>query len=394
MTGDPSMPLPTMSLSTQPGRPGSYPRRALVCVVGLSPQVVTETLYALAHDDADHFVPCELHVITTVAGARRVRAELLDSGVLDRLLQQLGAAAAGGAPQLAVQVHVVRRQGVEVEDIDSVGDDTALGDTVLGVMRPLAADPGCAIHASLAGGRKSMGFYIGYVLSLIGRAQDRLSHVLVNAPFEGRGDFFYPPAPAQALPLPGGGQVSTAQARLVLAPVAFVRMSDGLPEQLRREDIGFEDLVRRAQLAMAPFRVELAPASREIRIAGMAPTVLEPALFAWYLYFALRRQRALKENDALIAPGMLRVHRYPSRNIGLDAALMHQVCQRIGVETQPTQLTPEELRTRVSPINKALQRGLGAELARHLVIAGPADRATRDGQYGLLGLQPAQILVL
>lgn len=388
------MSLPAPPLSGQPCRPGSYPRRALVSVVGLSPQVVTETLYALAHDDADRFVPDEMHVITTAAGARRVRAELLDSGVLDRLLQQLGTAAEGGAPRRAVQVHVVRRQGVEVEDIDSVGDDTALGDTVLSVMRPLAADPSCAIHASLAGGRKSMGFYIGYVLSLIGRAQDRLSHVLVNAPFEGRGDFFYPPTPAQALPLPDGGQVSTTQARLVLAPVAFVRMSDGLPEQLRREEIGFEDLVRRAQLAMAPFRAELAPASREVRIAGMAPTVLEPALFAWYLYFAVRRQRSVKENEALIAPGMLRVHRYPSRNIGLDAALMHQVCQRVGVETQPTQLTPEELRTRVSPINKALQRGFGAELARHLVIAGPADRGTRDGQYGLLGLQPAQIQVL
>ncbi|MFN3861911.1 MAG: CRISPR-associated ring nuclease Csm6 [Roseateles sp.] len=382
------MALPAFPLSAQPGRPGSYPRRALVCVVGLSPQVVTETLYALAHDDEDRFVAGELHIITTAAGAQRVRAELLDSGVLEQLQLQIGAS------RLSTQVHVVRRDGVEVDDIDSLGDDTALGDTVLSVMRPLAADPACAIHASLAGGRKSMGFYIGYVLSLIGRAQDRLSHVLVNAPFEGRSDFFYPPVPAQELQLPGGGQVSTAQAQLVLAPVAFVRMSDGLPDQLRREDIGFTDLVQRAQLAMAPFRVELAPATREVRIAGMAPVVLEPALFAWYLYFGIRRQRALKESEALIAPGMLRVHRYPSRNIGLDPALMHHICQRVGVETQPAQLTPEELRTRVSPINKTLQRSFGAELARHLVIVGPADRATRDGQYGLLGLQPAQIHVL
>jgi CRISPR-associated protein (TIGR02584 family) len=33
---------------------------------------------------------------------------------------------------------------------------------------------------SIAGGRKTMGFYAGYALSLYGRAQDRMSHVLVE----------------------------------------------------------------------------------------------------------------------------------------------------------------------------------------------------------------------
>lgn len=375
----------------RPDRPGSYPRRALVCVAGLSPQVVTETLYALATAEADPFVASELHLITTATGARRLREALLDSGVLAQLMRELQPAG-GPVPALATHIHGVRRGDVEVDDIQALGDDTALGDTVLGVMRPLAADPNCAVHASLAGGRRSMSFYIGYVLSLIGRAQDRLSHVLVNAPFQGRPDFFYPPSPPRELPLPEGGSISTSMARIALAPVAFVRMSDGLPEQLRRADIGFADLVDRAQVAMSGFRVVLAPATREIRIAGTSG-VLEPALFAWYLYFALRRQRALRESDELVAPGMVRVHRFASRQLGQDAALMLQVCQRVGVETQPVPITPQELRTRVSPINKALQNQFGAELARHLAIAGPADRGTRDGQYGLLGLQPSQIVV-
>ena len=37
-----------------------------------------------------------------------------------------------------------------------------------------------------------MGFYLGYALSLYSRAQDRLSHVLVNSPFESHSEFFYP----------------------------------------------------------------------------------------------------------------------------------------------------------------------------------------------------------
>jgi CRISPR-associated protein (TIGR02584 family) len=59
-------------------------------------------------------------------------------------------------------------------------------------VRELTADPDCAIHASIAGGRKTMGFYLGYALSLFGRPQDRLSHVLVSSPFESNQNFFYP----------------------------------------------------------------------------------------------------------------------------------------------------------------------------------------------------------
>lgn len=46
---------------------------------------------------------------------------------------------------------------------------------------------------NLAGGRKSMGFYIGYALSLFGRGQDRMSHILVEEAFETHPEFFYPP---------------------------------------------------------------------------------------------------------------------------------------------------------------------------------------------------------
>jgi CRISPR-associated protein (TIGR02584 family) len=40
------------------------------------------------------------------------------------------------------------------------------------------ADPQASLHVSIAGERKTMGFYVGYALSLFGRTQGRLSHVL------------------------------------------------------------------------------------------------------------------------------------------------------------------------------------------------------------------------
>ena len=51
-------------------------RRILLAVTGLSPQVVTETVFALARAKPAA-VPTEIHVITTAEGAERARLSLL-----------------------------------------------------------------------------------------------------------------------------------------------------------------------------------------------------------------------------------------------------------------------------------------------------------------------------
>lgn len=49
------------------------------------------------------------------------------------------------------------------------------------------------IHASLAGGRKTMSYYLGQAMNLFGRKQDRLSHVLLKPEYEYQvGNFYYP----------------------------------------------------------------------------------------------------------------------------------------------------------------------------------------------------------
>ena len=57
--------------------PAAYPRRILLAVTGLSPQIVTETLHALAVGGEQPFVPTEIHLITTAEGAERARLALL-----------------------------------------------------------------------------------------------------------------------------------------------------------------------------------------------------------------------------------------------------------------------------------------------------------------------------
>jgi integrase len=68
--------------------PESYPHRILLAVTGLSPQVVTETIYALAMRGEPRFVPTEVHLLTTREGAHRARLALLsqDPGWFQRLI--------------------------------------------------------------------------------------------------------------------------------------------------------------------------------------------------------------------------------------------------------------------------------------------------------------------
>ena len=72
--------------------PQSYPRRILLCVSGLSPQIVTETLYALTVIGEPRFVPTEIHLLTTAEGAEWARLTLLsdDPGWFQRLRQDYG----------------------------------------------------------------------------------------------------------------------------------------------------------------------------------------------------------------------------------------------------------------------------------------------------------------
>lgn len=214
--------------------PEQYPRRILLAVTGLSPQIVTETLWALAVKHRPPFVPTEIHVITTNEGNDRLTLTLLDPST-DRLRKF---AEEWDRPELAEalttdRIHVITDPKLgRLSDIATEADSASAADCITQVVRGLTADPNAAIHMSIAGGRKTMGVLGGFALSLFGRTQDRLSHVLVNPALEGHPKFFWPPKEPRVLDGRDGRLVSTANARLVLADIAFVRLRHGLPETL------------------------------------------------------------------------------------------------------------------------------------------------------------------
>lgn len=164
-------------------------RRILVSVTGMTPQVVTETLYALVTQD--HAVPTEIHLITTANGRNRALRDLLDSqtGQFHAFCRDYDLV--GRIRFDDSMIHVIcDANGHPLSDIRTQDDNTQAADLIVRLMQQFCSDSEASVHVSLAGGRKTMSFFVGYALSLFGRSQDRLSHVLVSEPYENNRDFF------------------------------------------------------------------------------------------------------------------------------------------------------------------------------------------------------------
>ncbi len=266
--------------------PHKYPRRVLLAVSGLTPQIVTETLFALAVKQSPTWIPTEIRLITTAEGAERARLSLLDpkEGQFHALCRDYGLA--GKVAFSPEHIMVIRdANSAPLGDIRTPEDNTLAADALLAEVRALCTDETCALHVSIAGGRKTMGFYLGYALSLFGRSQDRLSHVLVNEPFESLREFYFPPADPRVLHTAAGRPIHTADAKVMLAEIPFVRLRDGLPREALAHGAPFASLVSTAQMAVDPPTLRFDFQQAQVRCGNRAVT-LPPALFAWYAWLA------------------------------------------------------------------------------------------------------------
>ena len=279
--------------------PHDFPSRVLVAVTGLSPQIVTETLFALAvghrrdqYVDPDPpqplLVPTKIQLITTEEGARRARCALLhpERGWFHRLCSDYDLPAIEFGPE---HIIVLRDEaGQPLDDIRSGKDNTSAADAITKVVRDLTSDPHSALHVSIAGGRKTMGFHLGYALSLLGRDQDRLSHVLVSPPYESNPEFYYPPPKSRLIQDREGqdGQSYDARdARVTLADIPFVRLRDGLDPDLLAGTVSFSAAVKEAQRAVPPVKLILDPDTCTVT-AGGERFELKPSRFALYWLLA------------------------------------------------------------------------------------------------------------
>jgi len=272
---------------------------------GLSPQIVTETLYALAVNpgpDTLSWAPTELRVLTTREGAEHARLLLFasDRDWFGRLVRDYPDAAFEALRFGPEDIEIIQSSdGAPIDDILTETDNRASADAITETVRRFTDDTECALHVSIAGGRKTMGFYAGYALSLYGRAQDRLSHVLISSPFESSWDFFYPtPYPRTIESRQTNRPIDAKDAEVSLADIPFVRLRHGLPRDLREGRASFSAAVGKVQENLGPPELVIDLKRRRIRAAGKLIS-LTPADLALLAVFA---KRAQTNEPALPAP--------------------------------------------------------------------------------------------
>lgn len=241
----------------------------LIAVVGVSPAILTETVWALARPDngTPPVIVSEVVVVTTTRGQADIERELFTPvpywnarTVWQALRQELLGPGADKDPRLAfkpIRVITVNDpttgRARELDDIRTRAANTAAANVLLDEVRTVTSNDDVRLIASLAGGRKTMGALLHTAVSLLGRRHDRLTHILVNDPFDLPGlepRFFFPGQPGgdHTLRHPDGTEraVRNADAVLQLADVPFAPLQNLFRDHIGRLPGGWDELVQTA----------------------------------------------------------------------------------------------------------------------------------------------------
>jgi hypothetical protein len=183
-----------------------------------------------------------------------------------------------------------------LKDIRSEEDNESAANEISEIVRRLTEDPNTQIHASAAGGRKTMSIYLTAAMQLFGRNQDRLSHVLVSEDFETLSDFYYIPRVPCELKDRHGNSLSTDKAQIHLANIPFIRLRGVMSGWIESErGHSYSEMVRRAQedldFIVSEYDLQIDLRRKKVFVGSRAVNLTERELF-FFTMFAIFRAKS------------------------------------------------------------------------------------------------------
>lgn len=266
-------------------------RKILVAVAGLTPQIITETLYFYAVHATPRVRFDAVHVLTTGAGAEVIRKRLMGpKGALGALCSEFDLP----LPRFdETSIHIIGGEQ-PLDDIRDQDDNAVVAEEIAALIRRLSEDAECALYCSIAGGRKTMGVYLALAMQIYGRDQDRLSHVLVSPEFELVDDFFYPPKTPHNFHDRRGNRLDSGKAVVDLAEIPFVSARKFVSERsLKRYQDAIVEARRNIGLADSQPEVRVDLVNRALFINGNEIDLPNRQL-AWYANLLWTRARCEK----------------------------------------------------------------------------------------------------
>lgn len=256
-------------------------KKILICVSGLTPQIVTETLFCLAVKEKIQID--EIYVLTTKRGRDVILGidehPTTPKIALSKEIKNLCKDYKIKKPKFEendTHIIVAKEESIELSDIRTDKDNILFPNKVCEFIRDKSSNPNTTLFCSITGGRKSMSVHIANTLSIFAREQDKLLHVLTKEEHEFKG--FYPRNKKEA-------------EDLELSEIPFVRLRSILSADMKSSELlkfNFDEIVRFTQkqlklLAPSNF-LTLDIMRREFRY-GNDKISLEPLEFLFYYYF-------------------------------------------------------------------------------------------------------------
>ena len=351
-------------------------KNILFLVTGMSPQIITETIWALACNPKKNpqWIPDEVYVLTTQIGINQIKERLFNKGVFDNLKKdypQLRNIKFDSSSLLGVEV-----DGEVLDDIKTPEHNEAMADTLCELVRGLTESTDTTLHVSIAGGRKTMGFYAGYALSLYGRPQDRLSHVLITEQFEQAINFFYPTPYSYLVSNKNEVVVGDASnAEVWLSEIPFVRMRSLLDKESILSNKGFSEIVENIYKSLKPIELKIVNNDERKIFVGTDFCKLSPKEFSLYLVAA--ELRLLGETL-----------RYPSKDIDGDTIDFKHMKRFNEVYDQHKSINVVDeiivdydyFSNTLSTIKRKFKKAFGPKLAEKIAI----QKDVESGGFGIL----------
>lgn len=364
-------------------------------MTGMSPQIVTETLYGLAVRPINGipWTPDEVHVVSTNDGLNQIRDRLFDKAHFQRLLQDYN------LPSIHFNESCLHKicteDGQVLSDLKTPEDNELAANTICEVIRNFTSSNENELHVSIAGGRKTMGFYAGYALSLYGRSQDRMSHVLVEEKFEKCNDVingFYYPTPNTRLVFGKEGvsqDAKDAKEKIWLANIPFVRLRHHLPEKTLLHKNTFSEVIALINQASDVPSIKVDIKNRKLSLHNKLID-LNTRNFAFYLIF-------LSNLDGYVAPAKRNINRplLEQRTLESDRLAEDFFTQLERLSSKIDARTDHSLREGMfeqyfsscnSSVNKKIIETLGHKIAVPYLICQKGHQIVKGRNAGIFGL--------
>lgn len=253
-------------------------KNILICVSGLTPQIITETLFCLSVQKKISID--ELFIVTTSRGRDVLTGddEKIKYPSFKGELKAMCSKYKIKLPRFEYtdNILVAKEQSIELSDIRNDKQNKLFPNKLCEFINEKTRDKTDVLYCSISGGRKSMSVDMAFALSLFGRENDKLLHVLTHEGNEFKG--FYP-------------QNKKEEKELELSELPYVRLRSIISEVTNNENLhksNYLDLVEFTQKELkkkSADKLFISLSRREMWYANNERVSLEPKQIDLYRYF-------------------------------------------------------------------------------------------------------------